>query len=180
LTSTVQGMRGDDPALKRLEPFHTRALASLRQGNRRGYQLNMALARLAFAARFAARHPFVAARSSVARIAERRRLSHSQQCGFVLPAYADTDEQRSAASQALDWLVASNFIRGWTASDAHLHGVTAPERKIMEQGGIALKWTPLVDDAVLDLRGASVDDARATIAELLIARHDVLWRRAAR
>jgi hypothetical protein len=173
-----QGVPLHDPAFRRLAPFVRRAAASLRSGKMWGYRLQMDLARLAFVARYSSMHPGVAIRLVMVRAVDRARLSYTRQCGFVLLARVEDDSRRALLARALDALVTSNTIRGWTASGATRRSVRWQERKVMEQGGIAVKWADTGDDVAIDLEGcASDEDARRTIVRLLVRRHGSLWRR---
>jgi len=172
-----QGVPSNDPAARRLAPFFVRlAASSLRRGRMRGYRVQMDLARLAFVARYSVGHPGVAIRLVIARAVDRVRLSYTHQCGFVLFARADDDRRRALLARALDALVSSNTIRGWTASGSTARSVRWRERKVMEQGGIAVKWADAGDVAAIDLaRCASDEDTRRTIVGLLLRRHRLLW-----
>jgi hypothetical protein len=154
-----------------MAPFFARARSRLESDDMGGYRTQMALGRVAFALRFGTRHPLVTARSTFARAAERLRLSYTAQCGFAMEVCADTEEERTTVRSLLDDLVTANAVRGWTE-----HGRT---RAILEQGGIAVRWVPSTGRLTVDARRAGQAQLRRAITDLLIARHDVLWRRGA-
>lgn len=139
----------------------------------------MRIARLWFLAKAALRNPYRAFRQATARSRGRLREVGGDQCGFVIAVPDATPEQRASMEMGLDAVTATNAIREWTDASGEEAGVTSRERAVMEQGSVAIKW--LRSEAAFGtLTGGDLSSAVAAadnVFDLLIDRHEVLWRK---
>jgi len=102
----------------------------------------------------------------------------SNQCGFVLHIPDPGEAQLERVRGALSLVASTNAIREWTEAGASTPRLNDRERAVMEQGGIAVKWLR-GSPGSLQLNASDFSSSEVlakAILELLVQRHEVLWR----
>ncbi|KKK82884.1 hypothetical protein LCGC14_2798940, partial [marine sediment metagenome] len=154
-----------------------RALDALKAEDMSKFARRMRMAKLSFSLRYWARRPIDAAHRLFSRGIYRWRILWLSQCGFVLKVHAPAEDDRCRLREALDLLREANMLYSWTDRNSERGRITWAERKVMDRGGIAIKYRR-PGDVQLDVdRIRDEQELAMSIMELLIRRHKVLFYR---
>ena len=153
-----------------------KALEALNRGDWAGFRNAMRNGKTVFLARFCLKHPLRTAHCTYERFRDHFVRFITRQCGFVLNCYAPSDRERTVLETALDDLKVKKILPAWTKHGADRRSITWPEHRVMERGGVALKWCE--EGRGVDV-GQAADERELTslVLWLLINRHPALYRR---
>lgn len=151
--------------------FGERAVTALKAEKFDRFALNMRFAKAYFAVRFVVRRPFQSIEYSIARFKDHRKRYFSRQCGSTIRIFAPDDQCKNRLRAAMESLVELNVIDRWTERGAGATSVDWHEHKVMEQGGLAVKWANR-DSAQFDITRYRQECAiAADIMSFLAGRH---------
>jgi len=157
--------------------FGEKSLEALEAGLMSVFATCVTRAKMYYFIRFLGRHPLAGLSALLARAGDYVRLFYMCQCGFVLRVARGDDSAYRKFTDALDILVSSRILPQWSDAEADKRRITWRERKIMERGGIVVKWTRPEETDI----SISFDDTPTTLStrliSLLVARHPALFQR---
>lgn len=152
-------------------------LCALRSNDMRGFTKKMRLAKVYFFLHYLLIHPVEVVRNIFVRAGDYLRLYMIRQCGFVLKVHSANETERKRLIQGLDLLVEAQILYMWIDRDADKARVTWKEHKIMERGGLVIKWAGEDRSEVILDKYPSTEEVADRIMHILIDRHTVKFRR---
>lgn len=154
--------------------FGIRGINALQTADINSFATNIRLAKMYFFAKYLLRHPLGSAYNIFERVKDYLCLFITRQCGFPLQVHAPDEDGRLLLKEVLNLLTEKKVLYGWTDKNSARKKTTWQERKLMERGGIVIKWVTanLADFDVTQLH----DQKKITTAllQLLISRDNFL------
>lgn len=171
--------RGD--LQSRFSTFGEQALDALVLNDLIKFQRAVRFGKTWFLGRFWSKHPFLTLHYFYERMWDHWYRFMTRQCGFVLRVHAPSDRDRFLLRSTLEEFEEKKILPAWTTRGGEQARVTWPEHRIMERGGIAVKWENAPGDFLDATQTADRDELAAAILPRIIGRHQVLYvRRTAR
>ncbi len=149
------------------------ALKALQHDHIQDYSQHITQFKRQFFWQFSLKNPVAALQNFAERIDDYVQGYWLDPCGQVLPFHGDSQ----VLTEVLDTLVAHNLLSCWTQKRCEQSGLSWPERKTLERGGMVLKRAHSSTRNVLDL--SSNNHEKQTLIETVIsrlnARHIMLY-----
>lgn len=147
-------------------PAGRTALLSLMSNDVRGFRRSMWHAKLFYLNRIVLSQPSVFFKSIVERLKDLVRLFWTEPCGQVLWVHKDTENAEQLDS-CMASLANAKVISKWTMQGASRPTLSWPERRVLERGGLVIKWA---ERRECDVELAATDPSRL-IFERVVQRH---------
>jgi hypothetical protein len=161
----------------RLGPIGLAAVEALLVDDIQRFRRLMSTAKATFFMRKLAAAPIIALQIGLSRTRDYVHSYFLRQCGFTVSVLVPDEQAKTRVKEALKLLGDANIVYSWTAGEASRCTITWGERRVMERGGLVIKWTDSPNADLTVMPGQDKFSIANQLIDLLVERHEILYRR---